>query len=96
MIETSHPHWQITTIDQSIAAADIRQRRDPSPRAVRISASVSGPRYARWYRAIMDDDQVTADSITTHVVSVGPTFQDAYEQICDMIIEIESTQAIPA
>jgi hypothetical protein len=83
--------WAITQIDQSVAAADIRNVRPTSPRGVRIMAQAHGPRYDRWQQAVRDNDEDAVDAIVIHACVYAPTFERAMVAMQDEIAGIEAT-----
>lgn len=82
--------WAITQIDQSVAAADIRESRPTSPRGVRIMAQAHGPRYDRWRQAVREDDEAMVDAICIHACVYAPTFERAMVALQDEIAGIEA------
>lgn len=87
--------WSITQIDQSIAAADIRNARPASTRAVRIMAQAHGPRYDRWLQAVREDDEAMVDGICTHVCVWGPDFATAMTALVKCIQDCETDNPLP-
>ena len=83
--------WAITQIDQSIAAADIRESRPASALGVRIMAQAHGPRYDRCVQAVREDDEATIDAIVTHACVYAPTFERAMVALRDEVAHIEAT-----
>lgn len=90
MIE-GFPNWDITGIDQSVAACNLREGKPSSRDGIRISAHAKGARYENWRRSFEDD---AADNTIIYAVAYGETFDEAYSNLLLELRIIERTNRV--
>lgn len=88
-----YPNWDITSIDQSVAASNLRNGKPNSQDGIRIAAHAKGVRYENWRRSIEAGD---VNDTIIDAVAYGETFDDAYSNLLLELRIIERTNRVGA